>query len=92
MLLSDCKGLYYCYYYYYDNHHYHYYYYYYYYYYDYLDRIPVGGGRFSTPVQTGSGAHPAFLYNGYRVSFPGVERPVCGVDHPPHQAPRLKEE
>ena len=25
-------------------------------------------------------------------SFPGVNRPRCGVDHPPHLAPRLKEE
>jgi len=29
--------------------------------------------------------------NGYRVS-PGVKRPVCGVDHPPPIAPRLKKE
>jgi hypothetical protein len=25
-------------------------------------------------------------------SFPGVERPRCGVNHPPHPAPRLKKE
>ena len=25
-------------------------------------------------------------------SFPGVKRPGRGVDHPPHLAPRLKEE
>jgi hypothetical protein len=24
--------------------------------------------------------------------FPGVKRPGCGVDHPPHLAPRLKKE
>ena len=32
------------------------------------DRIPVEA-RFSSPVQTGPEAHPALLYNGYRV-FP----------------------
>jgi hypothetical protein len=33
------------------------------------------------------------LYNGYRVYFPGVQRPGRGVDHPPpHQVPRLKKE
>ena len=25
---------------------------------------------------------PTFLYNGYRVSFPGVKRPGRGVNHP----------
>jgi len=49
------------------------------------------GARFSAPVQTGPGAHPAShtLGNGY---FPGVKRPGRGVDHPPHIAPRLKKE
>jgi hypothetical protein len=32
------------------------------------------------------------LYNGYRVSFPGVKRPGRGVDHPQHLAPRLRKE
>jgi len=35
------------------------------------DRIPVGA-RFSTPVQTGPGAHPASCTMGTG-SFPGVE-------------------
>ena len=35
---------------------------------------------------------PSLLYNGHRVSFPGVKRPGRGVDYPPHPAPRLKEE
>jgi len=26
---------------------------------------------------------PSLLYYGYRVSFPGVKWPVCGIDHPP---------
>ena len=36
------------------------------------DQITVGA-RFSTPIQTGSGAHPA-LYNGYQVFFPEVKQ------------------
>jgi hypothetical protein len=47
--------------------------------------------RFSTPVQTGPGAHPAFYTVGNR-SFPGVKELGRGVDHPPHLALRLKEE
>jgi hypothetical protein len=35
---------------------------------------------------------PSLLWNGYRVSFPGVKRPGRGVDNPPHLAPRLKKE
>jgi hypothetical protein len=45
------------------------------------DRIPVGA-RFSAPVQTGPGAHPASYTMGTG-SFPGVKRPGRGVDHPP---------
>ena len=37
------------------------------------DRIPVGA-RFSAPVQTGPGAHPASCKMGTG-SFPGVKRP-----------------
>ena len=54
------------------------------------DRIPVGA-RFSAPVLTGPGAHAASYIMGTG-SFPGVKRPRCGVDHPPHLEPRLKEE
>ena len=32
------------------------------------------------------------LYNGYRVSFPGVKRPGRGVKHPPDLVARLKKE
>ena len=46
------------------------------------DRIPMGA-RFFAPVQTDPGAHPASYTMGYWVSFPGVERPGCGVAHPP---------
>jgi len=54
------------------------------------DRIPVEA-RFSAPVQTGPGTHPASYTMGTR-SFPGVKRPGRGVDHPPHLALRLKKE
>ena len=40
------------------------------------------GARFSVPVQTGPGAHPASCTMG-NGSFPGVKRPGRGADHPP---------
>ena len=40
------------------------------------------GARFSTPVQTGPGAHPA-SYIMDILSFSGVKLPGRGVDHPP---------
>jgi hypothetical protein len=45
------------------------------------------GARFSEPVRTGPGSHPA-SYG----SFPGVKWPGRDVDHPPHLTPRLKKE
>ena len=54
------------------------------------DRISVAA-RFSAPVQTGPGAYRASYTTGTG-SFPGVKLPGRGVDHPPHLAPRLKEE
>ena len=47
--------------------------------------------RFSAPIQTGPGTHPASYTMGTG-SFPGVKQPGRGVDHPPHLAPRLKKE
>ena len=44
-------------------------------------RIPVGA-RFSAPVQTDPGAHPASCTMGTG-SFPGVKRPGRGADPPP---------
>ena len=41
--------------------------------------------RFSTPVQTGCGAHPA-SYTMSNGSFLGVKRPGWGVDHPTSRA------
>ena len=46
--------------------------------------------RFSAPVHTDTGGPPSFLYNGYRVPFPGVKRPGRRVDHLPHLGPRLR--
>jgi len=54
------------------------------------DRIPMAA-RFSAPVQTGPGPHPPSYTMGTG-SFPGVKQPKCGVDLPPHLAPRLKKE
>jgi hypothetical protein len=53
------------------------------------DQILVGA-RFSTPVQSGSGAHPASYTMGTR-SFPGVKRPGSGGDHPPPSSIAVKE-
>jgi hypothetical protein len=39
------------------------------------------GARFSAPVPTEPGSHPAFDTMG-TASFPGVKRPKRGVDHP----------
>jgi len=49
------------------------------------------GARFSAPVQTGPGAHPASYTMGTG-SFPGVKRPGRDVEHPPHLALKLKKE
>ena len=54
------------------------------------DRIPVEV-RFSTPFETGPGAHPASYTIGTG-SFSGVKWPERGFDYPPHLAPRLKKE
>jgi hypothetical protein len=48
------------------------------------------GARFSAPVQTGPGAHPASYTIGTK-SFPGVERPRRGADRPPPSSAEVKE-
>ena len=48
------------------------------------------GLRFSAPVQTGPGAHPA-SYTMDTGSFPGVKWPWRGVDHPPTSSAEVKE-
>ena len=51
---------------------------------------PGGGKIFCTRPDQPWGA-PSFLYNGYRVSFPGVKRPGRCVDHPPPSSAEVKE-
>jgi len=47
------------------------------------------GARFSAPVQTGPGAHPASCTMSTG-SFPGVKRLGHGVDHPPPSSAEVK--
>ena len=49
-----------------------------------------GGEIFRTRSKRSWGP-PSLLYNGYRVSFPGVKRPGRGVDHPPPSRAEVKE-
>jgi len=49
------------------------------------------GAIFFAPVQTGPGAHPSFLYNGYHVSLPGAKWPGRDTDHPPPFRAKVKE-
>jgi hypothetical protein len=51
---------------------------------------PGGRRRFSLPVQTGPGAHPASYTTGTG-SFPGVDLSGRGVDHPPPSSADVKE-
>ena len=48
------------------------------------------GSRFSAPVQTGPGAHPASCTMGTG-SFPGVNRPGRGLDHQRPYSAEVKE-
>jgi len=48
------------------------------------------GVRFSTPVQTGPGAHPASYTMGTG-PFPGGKGPGRGVDHPLPSCAEVKE-
>jgi len=50
------------------------------------------GARFSAPVQTGHGAHPASYIIRGTGFYLGLKQPGRGVDNPPPLAPRLKEE
>jgi hypothetical protein len=50
---------------------------------------PGGGARFSAPVHTVAGAHPA-SYTMDTGSFPRVKRPGRGVDHPPPSRAEVK--
>ena len=46
--------------------------------------------RFSTPIQTSSGPHPASFTTGSGVSFPVVQQPGYGIDHPPPPPPNIE--
>ena len=48
------------------------------------------GARFSASVQTGPGARPV-SYTMVTGSFPGVERPGRGMDHPPPSSAEVEE-
>jgi hypothetical protein len=48
------------------------------------------GARFSAPVQTDPGAHPASCTMGTG-SYPGAERPRSGFDHQPPSSAEVKE-
>jgi hypothetical protein len=54
-----------------------------------VNQIPVGA-RFSQPVQTGPGAHPA-PYTMCTGSLTGVRRVGRGVEHPPTTSAEVKE-
>jgi hypothetical protein len=53
-------------------------------------KIPVVA-KFFASVQTGPRAHPSLLYNGYQLSFPGINQPGRGVDHPLPSSAEVKE-
>ena len=48
-----------------------------------------GGARYSAPVQTGPGTHPA-SYTMATEFLPGLKRPASGVDHPPQSSAEVK--
>jgi hypothetical protein len=54
------------------------------------DRTPFGSEISRTRPDLPWGP-PSLLYNGYRVSFPGVKRPGPGVDHPPPSSAEVEE-
>jgi hypothetical protein len=49
------------------------------------------GARFSAPVQTGLGAPPSLLYDGYRVFPGGKVRPGRAADHSPPSSAEIME-
>ena len=52
----------------------------------------AGGGEiFLTPPDR-PWVPSSLLYDGFQVSFPGVERSGRGVNHPTHRVPRLRKE
>jgi hypothetical protein len=50
-----------------------------------------GGGEILRTHPDQPWGPPSLLYSWYRVSFPGVKRPGCGVNHPPSSSAGVKE-
>jgi hypothetical protein len=50
-----------------------------------------GGGEIFRSRPDWPWGPPSLLYNGYRVSFPGVKRRGRGFNHPPPSSARVKE-
>ena len=48
------------------------------------------GARFSAPVKTGAGTHPAFYTVG-NGSCPGVKQLGCSIEHPTPSSTKVKE-
>ena len=53
--------------------------------------IEPGGGENFRNRRDRQWGPPSLLYNGCRFSFPGVQRPGSGVDHPPPTSAEVKE-
>jgi hypothetical protein len=51
----------------------------------------LGGGEIFRTRPHRPWEPPSLLYNGYRVSFPGVKRPGRGANHPPPSSAEVKE-
>jgi hypothetical protein len=51
----------------------------------------LGGGEIFRTRPDRHWGPPSLLYNGYWVSFPGVKRPGCGVDHLPPASAEVKD-
>jgi hypothetical protein len=49
------------------------------------------GGKFFPTRPDQSQVPPSFLYNGYRVSFPGVKQLRCGINNSPPSSAKFKE-
>ena len=50
-----------------------------------------GGGQIFRTLTDRLWGPASLLYNGYRISFPGIKRPGRGVDNPPSSSAKVKE-
>ena len=51
----------------------------------------LGGGKILRTRPDRPWGPPSLLYNGYRVSLPGVKRPERGVNHTPQTSAEVEE-